>query len=53
MSGFPEKVLLAADVLDSTIHAARAAVDLAKKGGAELHVVHAWHTVPSPASMAS
>jgi nucleotide-binding universal stress UspA family protein len=48
VSSFPEKVLLATDGLDNTTHAARAAVDLAKKGGAELHVVHAWHTVPSP-----
>jgi nucleotide-binding universal stress UspA family protein len=33
----------------STATAARAAaVDLAEKGGAELHLVHVWHTVPSP-----
>jgi nucleotide-binding universal stress UspA family protein len=48
MNGFPEKVLLATDGLENTTFAARAAVDLAKKGGAELHVIHAWHTVPSP-----
>ncbi len=49
MNGFPEKVLLATDGLVSTGVAARtAAVDLTKKGGAELHVVHVWHTVPSP-----
>jgi nucleotide-binding universal stress UspA family protein len=48
MNGFPEKVLLASDGLESTSLAARAAVDLAKKGGAELHVVHVWRTVPSP-----
>ena len=48
MNGFPEKVLLATDGLENTTLAARAAVDLSKKGGAELHVVHAWHTVPSP-----
>ena len=48
MNGFPEKVLLATDGLENTILAARAAVDLAKKGGAKLHVVHAWHTIPSP-----
>src|SRR3712207_4401852 len=46
--GFPEKVLLASDGLESTALAARAAVDLARGGGAELHVVHVWHTVPSP-----
>ena len=48
MNGFPEKILLATDGLVSTATAARAAIDLAKKGGAELHVVHVWHTVPSP-----
>jgi nucleotide-binding universal stress UspA family protein len=48
MNGFPEKILLAIDGLVSTATAARAAVDLAKKGGAELHMVHVWHTVPSP-----
>jgi nucleotide-binding universal stress UspA family protein len=48
MNGFPERILLASDGLENTILAARAAVDLAKKGGAELHVVHVWHTVPSP-----
>jgi nucleotide-binding universal stress UspA family protein len=42
------KVLLATDGSEEVELAARAAVDLAKKGGAELHVVHAWHTVPSP-----
>jgi nucleotide-binding universal stress UspA family protein len=48
VNGFPEKVLLATDGLENSTLAGRAAVDLAKKGGAELHVVHAWHTVPSP-----
>jgi nucleotide-binding universal stress UspA family protein len=48
MKGFPEKVLLATDGLESTTLAARAAVDLARGGGAELHVVHVWHTVSSP-----
>jgi nucleotide-binding universal stress UspA family protein len=48
VNGFPEKVLLASDGLESSALASRAAVDLAKEGGAELHVVHVWHTVPSP-----
>src|SRR5918998_4181866 len=48
MNVFPEKVLLATDGLENTTLAARAAVDLAKKGGAQLHVVHVWRTVPSP-----
>ena len=48
INGFPEKILLATDGMENTTSAARAAVDLAEKGGAELHVVHVWHTVPSP-----
>ena len=48
MEGFPEKILLATDGLVSMGVAARAAVDLTEKGGAELHVVHVWHTGPSP-----
>jgi nucleotide-binding universal stress UspA family protein len=48
INGFPDKILLATDGLENTALAARSAVDLANKGGAELHVVHAWHTVPSP-----
>ena len=48
MNGFPEKILLATDGLENTARAARAAVDLANRGGAELHVIHVWHTVPSP-----
>jgi nucleotide-binding universal stress UspA family protein len=48
MNGFPERILLASDGLESSALASRAAVDLAKGGGAELHVVHVWHTVPSP-----
>jgi nucleotide-binding universal stress UspA family protein len=47
LNGFPDKVLLATDGLESTALASRAAVDLAKAGGAELHLVHVWHTVPS------
>ena len=49
MNGYPEKILLATDGLVSTAAAARAAaVDLSKKGRAELHLVHVWHTVPFP-----
>src|SRR5215203_3615687 len=48
MNRFSEKILLATDGLESSALATRAAVDLAKGGGAELHVVHVWHTVPSP-----
>ena len=49
MNGFPEQILLATDGLVSMVAAARAAaVHLTEKGGAELHLVHVWHTVPSP-----
>jgi nucleotide-binding universal stress UspA family protein len=48
MNVFPDKILLATDGLENTTLAARAAVDLAQKGGAELHVIHVWQTVPSP-----
>jgi nucleotide-binding universal stress UspA family protein len=47
VNGFPEKVMLATDGLESTTLASRAAADLAKGGGAEFHVVHVWHSVPS------
>lgn len=42
------KILLATDGSEDAERAARAAVDLSHETGAELHVVHAWHTVPSP-----
>ena len=45
MKHFPEKILLATDGLENTARAARAAADLAKAGGAELHVVHVWQGV--------
>ena len=47
MKYFPEKILLATDGMENTAPAARAAVDLANRGGAELHVIHVWHTAPS------
>lgn len=48
MSVFPTKVLLATDGSEDAALASRAAVDLSRRAGAELHVVHAWQTVPSP-----
>ena len=47
MSVFSGKMLLATDGSDDAALAARAAVDIARKTGSELHVVHAWHSVPS------
>jgi nucleotide-binding universal stress UspA family protein len=43
----PAKILLAAEGSDDAALAAKAAVEVAMKTGAELHVVHAWHPVPS------
>ena len=44
----PAKVLLATAGSSDAALAARAAVDLAGRGGSRLHVVHVWHDVPSP-----
>jgi nucleotide-binding universal stress UspA family protein len=43
----PEKVLLATDGSKDAALAARAAVDVCEGTGAELHVVHAWHSGPT------
>ena len=48
MSTFPEKILLATDGSEDAALATRAAVGLSAESGARLHVVHAWHSVPSP-----
>jgi nucleotide-binding universal stress UspA family protein len=46
MSELPEKILLATDGSEGARRAGRAAVDLARRAGAELHVVHAFEPVP-------
>jgi nucleotide-binding universal stress UspA family protein len=43
----PEKVLLATDGSKDAALAARAATDVCEGTGAELHVVHAWHSGPT------
>src|SRR5215217_1944434 len=43
----PEKVLLATDASKDAALAARTAVDVCQGTGAELHVVHAWHSAPT------
>ncbi len=43
---FPARILLATDGSEDASAAARAAVNLAEEGGAELHVVHAFEFVP-------
>jgi nucleotide-binding universal stress UspA family protein len=45
MSVLPERILLATDGSEDAARAAEAASDLAKRSGAELHVVHVWHDV--------
>ena len=47
MSALPEKILLATDGSEDAALAARIAADLSTRTGAQLHVMHAWHTVPS------
>jgi nucleotide-binding universal stress UspA family protein len=42
-----EKVLLATDGSRDAALAARAAVDVCERTGAELHVVHVWYSVPT------
>lgn len=42
MSVFPSRLLLATDGSDDAILAARAAADLSRETGSELHVVHVW-----------
>lgn len=48
MSVFPTKIVLATDGSEDAALAARAAVDICKKTGSELHLVHVWHDVPTP-----
>lgn len=48
MNSLFKTILLATDGSADADMAVRATVDLSQKTGAELHVVHAWHTVPSP-----
>ncbi|WP_166172631.1 universal stress protein [Rubrobacter tropicus] len=43
---FPAKILLATDGSEDASAATRAAVDLAKRSGSELHVVHAFEFIP-------
>lgn len=47
MTSHAMKILLAGEGSEDAALAAKAAVDIARKTGSELHVVHAWHSVPS------
>jgi universal stress protein family protein len=44
---FPIKILLATDGSADAVQATEAAVDLAGRGGSQLHVVHVWQDVPT------
>lgn len=46
MERYPTRILLATDGSTDAALAAQAAVDLAARSGAELHLVHAWVIVP-------
>lgn len=46
MSIFPTKILLATDGSEDAALAARAAVDLWRRSGSQLHVVHVWQAPP-------
>lgn len=45
MGVLPERILAATDGSQDAVRATEAASDLAKRSGAELHVVHVWHDV--------
>lgn len=47
MGVLPTKILLATDASEDAALAARAALDIARGAGSELHVVHIWRTLPS------
>lgn len=47
MSTTPERVLLATDGSEDAALAGKAAADICRGSGAELHVVHAWQAVPT------
>ena len=48
MNPLPGKVLLATDGSEDAKLAARSAVSLSGRAGAELHIIHAWQYVPNP-----
>jgi nucleotide-binding universal stress UspA family protein len=45
---FPTRILLATDGSENVSQPTRAAVDIARRSEAELHVVHVWHDVHTP-----
>ena len=49
MNALLKTILLATDGSGDAALAGRAAVDISRKTGAQLHVVHVWTDVPPPA----
>jgi nucleotide-binding universal stress UspA family protein len=45
MNRFPTPILLATDGSADAVHATTAAVDIAKRSGSELHLIHVWYEV--------
>lgn len=48
MKDFPTRILLATDGSEEATQPTEAAVDIARRSGAELHLVHVWHDVHTP-----
>jgi nucleotide-binding universal stress UspA family protein len=48
MNRFPTKILLATGGSEEAAQATTAAVDLARRSGSELHLLHVWHDVHTP-----
>src|ERR671910_717751 len=48
MNRFPKKILLATDGSENTAQATKAAVDIARSRGSEIHLIHVWHDVHTP-----
>ncbi len=47
MGSFPTKILLATDGSADATLAAQAAIDMSNGMGSELHIMHAWHSIPT------
>jgi nucleotide-binding universal stress UspA family protein len=45
---FPTRLLLATDGSENAAQATKAAVDIARRRGSEIHLIHVWHDVHTP-----
>lgn len=48
MNRFPRKILLATDGSENTTQATQAAVNIVRRRGSEIHLIHVWHDVHTP-----